>query len=135
MKARTGFVSNSSSSSFLVVGFYIRPPRQESPDIEEDAEWWKRERSWDIWMEERRQAVESITRKLRENTGVHEIRVIDPYAEPEEDGELVVGYSLGGEEWHIDREELDSAIEVMAGLRCEFAHPGKLSIISGEEPL
>ena len=135
MKIRQGFVSNSSSSSFLVVGFRIPPVEQEPLDTPLNADWVTAEREWDIWLEERRQNRDELTERLQKDTGVYEIRVIDPHAEPEADDKFVVGYDLGdGEEWHIEKGKLDPIVEIMEGLHEKFAYAERLAIISGEEP-
>jgi len=130
LKIRIGLVSNSSSSSYLVAGFYINPITEPSDDY---YEWWDKN-------EENRV---KLAKRLREETGL-DISVYDPCISTKPGSPLIVGHKLGYGDSPIsvrvnDIEKVLAIIDKMEALRQEFALTNYASrndcvrIIAGEE--
>ena len=129
MKVRSGFVSNSSSSSYLVVGFYINPITEPRDDY---YEWWDENETNRV----------RLAKELRASTGESRVSIYDPCINAEQGQPLIVGYRLGYGDSPMemdveDIEKLSDIIQKMKEVRKQFASTitkgNHVRIIAGEE--
>lgn len=106
MKMRMGFVSNSSSSSYVILGFKISPI---TPPAE--GGFWK-------WHDDNRENKDKLERAILEETG-EEVQVVNPWAEMSDNTPMNMGYVLGweGAEYEVDEEDIARKVKFLRGLK------------------
>jgi len=136
VKIRNGFVSNSSSSSssYLVVGFYINPI---TPITEPNDDYY-------MWWDENEINRVKLAKELRASTGESRVSVYDPSINTKQGESLIVGYKLGYGDSPMeidieDMEKLSDIVQKMKGVRNQplladyVTENDCIKIIAGEE--